>query len=166
MCHVTHHWRRKQNYANFWWNEHFKILSGFIGVSKGKNVSFSKFTTGNLWESKRTRSINNSYLARACQSSLFLLEDCVDWTPKEKFHAFMSGLKCNAILCWTDFPLWDRLALQQFCNFNCQKNFTCPLGKWWLESTSPIAKSSGLSDYLGHEFAWRNCTWHASMNFE
>ena len=52
----------------------FKILS----ASKGKNVSFSKFTTGNLWESKRTRSINNSYLARACHSSLFLLEDCVD----------------------------------------------------------------------------------------
>ena len=43
-----------------------------------KNVSFSKFTTGNLWESERTQSINNSYLARACHSSLFLLEDCVD----------------------------------------------------------------------------------------
>ena len=56
----------------------FKILSAFIEVSKGKNVSFSKFTTGNLWESKRTRSLNNSYLARACHSSLFLLEDCVD----------------------------------------------------------------------------------------
>ena len=67
-----------KNYANFWCNEHFKILSAFIEVSKGKNVSFSKFTTSNLWESKRTRSINNSYLARACHSSLFLLEDCVD----------------------------------------------------------------------------------------
>ena len=22
-CHVTHQWCRKQNYANFWWNEHF-----------------------------------------------------------------------------------------------------------------------------------------------
>ena len=38
-----------------------KILSAFIEVSKGKNVSFSQFTTGNLWESKRTRPINNSY---------------------------------------------------------------------------------------------------------
>ena len=54
------------------------FMSAFIEVSQGKNVSFSKFTTGNLWESKRTRSINNSYLARACHSSLFLLEDCVD----------------------------------------------------------------------------------------
>ena len=53
-------------------------ISAFIEVSKGKNVSFSKFTTSNLWESKRTRSINNSYLARACHISLFLLEDCVD----------------------------------------------------------------------------------------
>ena len=26
----------------------FKILSAFIEVSKGENVSFSKFTTGNL----------------------------------------------------------------------------------------------------------------------
>ena len=54
------------------------ILSAFIEVSKGKNVSFSKVTTGNLWESKRTRSINNSHLARACHSSLFLHDDCVD----------------------------------------------------------------------------------------
>ena len=53
-------------------------ISAFIEVSKGKNVSFSKFTTSNLWESKRTRSINNSYLARACHISLFLLEDCMD----------------------------------------------------------------------------------------
>ena len=55
-----------------------EMNTAFIEVSQGKNVSFSKFTTGNLWESKRTRSINNSYLARACHSSLFLLEDCVD----------------------------------------------------------------------------------------
>ena len=75
------------------------MLSAFIEVSKGKNVSFSQFTTGNLWESKRKRSINNSYLAKACHISLYLLEDCVDLTPKEKFHAFMSGMKCNAILC-------------------------------------------------------------------
>ena len=54
------------------------IFSAFIEVSKGKHVSFSKFTTGNLWESKKTRSINNSYLARACHTSLFLLDDCVD----------------------------------------------------------------------------------------
>ena len=27
-------------------------------VSKGKNGAFSQFTSGNLWESKRTRSIN------------------------------------------------------------------------------------------------------------
>ena len=55
-----------------------EMNTAFIEVSKGKNVSFSKFTTGNLWESKRTRSINNSYLAKACHSSLFLLEDYVD----------------------------------------------------------------------------------------
>ena len=55
-----------------------EMNTAFIEVSKGKNVSFSKFTTGNLWESKRTRLINNSYLAKACHSSLFLLEDYVD----------------------------------------------------------------------------------------
>ena len=55
-----------------------EMNTAFIEVSKGKNVSFSKFTTGNLWESKRTRSINNSYLAKACHSSLFLVEDYVD----------------------------------------------------------------------------------------
>ena len=55
-----------------------KDLVSFHQVSKGINVPFSKFTTGNLWESKRKRSINNSYLARACHISLFLLEDCVD----------------------------------------------------------------------------------------
>ena len=53
-------------------------LVSFHRGFKEKNFSFSKFTTGNLWESKRTRSINNSYLARACHSSLFLLEDYVD----------------------------------------------------------------------------------------
>ena len=53
-------------------------MNSFHRVFKGKNVSFSQFTTGNLWESKRTRSINNSYLAKACHISLFLLEDCVD----------------------------------------------------------------------------------------
>ena len=39
---------------------------------------FEIYNTVNLWGSKRTRSINNSYLARACHSSLFLLEDYVD----------------------------------------------------------------------------------------
>ena len=51
-------------------------ISGEMNTLRSCQLS-SKFTTGNLWESKRTRSINSSYLARACHSSLFLLEDCV-----------------------------------------------------------------------------------------
>ena len=54
----------------------------------------------------------------------------------------------NIILTSPKNVVTSRLISRFFCNLNSLKTFTCPLGKFITEFTSPIAKSTspGLSD--------------------